>query len=205
MTENFEGHVRIFRKIKQSKEWKKKRRFSAFEAMIYLMLNAENKKITREVGNQEIKLLPGELLTSQSKLAEIWQWNIATVNEYLKYKKSNGMIIYETFNKYTKIILLNWIIYNGRAAKKKEKSENLELQAYLHDIPKDDMKYLLNNDRFKTTPEEIALETLDHITSLRKQKREEYTDFKACFVNWLIRAQKFNSGKKSKKKELKYL
>ena len=204
MIEDYEGHVRIFRKIKQSKEWKKKRRFSAFEAMLYLMLNAEYKKVTRELGNQKIKIIPGELLTSQTKLAEDWNWNIATVNEYLKYKKKSNMIEYETFNKYTKIILLNWVIYNGRQ-QRKELSENLELQAYLHDIPKDDMKDFLNNDRFKTTPEEISLEALNHITWLRKKKREEYTDFKACFVNWIIRAQKFNGEKKSKKKGLNYL
>ncbi|MCD4761939.1 hypothetical protein K8R32_03175 [bacterium] len=54
----------------------------------------------------------GDVITSQTRLSEEWNWNIKTVKKFLEVLKKDGMITYETTRQYTRIFILNYDKFN---------------------------------------------------------------------------------------------
>lgn len=107
------GYIKLYRKIKDSKLYKEKRRFSRSEAWIELLLLANHKPTTILVGLTNISLKAGDVFTSQLKLSKKWKWGRTSVNRFLFYLKNEHQITYKADTKFTIISILNWQKYQG--------------------------------------------------------------------------------------------
>lgn len=111
-----EGYIRLERKLFDG-NLAPRGRYSRTEAWIWLLLNA-NWHDGLWCG---IKVKRGELITSQTKLAEKWHWSISNVNYFLNLRKLENRIEVKTTNQYTHIKILK---YNEKNPLNESKIEN---------------------------------------------------------------------------------
>jgi hypothetical protein len=101
-----DGWISLHRRILESGLCPKGK-FSRFEAWVYILLTT-NHKDTKWNG---IIIKRGENLTSQKKLANIWQWSLGYVNKFLNKLKSENRIEIKPTNKYTILVIINYDKY----------------------------------------------------------------------------------------------
>ncbi len=88
-----EGWIKLHRKILDHPFFKERRVFSKFEAWIDLLLMANHKAHQFLLGSTMIEARRGELITSELKLMERWQWSKAKVRRFIKRLEDERMVI----------------------------------------------------------------------------------------------------------------
>lgn len=78
---------------------------------ILLLANYRDKNIL--MGGKYVLVKRGSFITSMVKLSERWKMHRKTVKKYLDVLQEDGMIKYETNNKYTMIYVVKYIFYQG--------------------------------------------------------------------------------------------
>ena len=120
-----QGWICLHRQIKSHWLWPdvKGRRYSKFEAWIYLILSANHQARKVDIGSKFIVVERGQLLTSQVALAKKWKWHRETVLQFLYQLKADEMLGIETSNHtstgYTLLTICNYDKYQnieGRAS-----------------------------------------------------------------------------------------
>lgn len=114
----YRGYIKIWRKIEDDELWKQRRRFSKWEAFEDLLLQANHRKKKIFLGNEEIELKRGEVLTSQLKLSKRWNWSIGSVSSFLLRLKILKKAESKATTKYTKIFILNYGKYQRKVKAK---------------------------------------------------------------------------------------
>ena len=112
------GWIRLHRKIREHWLWRRRRRFSHFEAWIDLLLSANHSQGKVLIGSKLITVERGQVLTSQISLANRWRWNRKTVNAFLKITKSDQILDFESSKEvdtgYTLITIRNYGKYQDK-------------------------------------------------------------------------------------------
>jgi len=111
------GWIRLYRKLLDHWLWTQPRRFSYAEAWLDLLMLASYKEHPVLVGRKVVNVKRGQVLTSQIKLAQCWQWNRKTVSAFLKVLTTDKMTDIEavkgTDKGYTLITIRNYDKYQG--------------------------------------------------------------------------------------------
>lgn len=89
-----QGWVSLHRKINDNFLHPKQenRKFTKYEAWIDLIMRAAHKEYEILINSQCIKLNKGEIVTSELRLAELWNWDRRTVKKFLTQLKQKLMI-----------------------------------------------------------------------------------------------------------------
>jgi len=125
MAKPYTGWIRLHRIIKDHWLWPgvKGRRFSKFEAWLYLLLSANHQARKVDIGSRLITIERGQLLTSQVALGRKWSWHRETVLQFLYQLKADEMLDIETSKHtstgYTLLSIRNYSKYQdieGRAS-----------------------------------------------------------------------------------------
>lgn len=87
-----EGWICLYRKFQENELWTEPRVFSKAEAWLSLLMKANHEQRTFMLGNQMVTVHPGELITSEVKLAQEWRWSRHKVRNYVQLleKRQNG-------------------------------------------------------------------------------------------------------------------
>ena len=108
------GWIALHRKILDNPIWNMDK-YSKAQAFLDLVLRANHKDNSIFIGNQEMLIKRGQILTSQSKLAERWGWDRKTVKFFILFLTRERMVLYKTDRKiqhgFTLITIINYDAY----------------------------------------------------------------------------------------------
>lgn len=119
-----EGWISLYRKIQEHWLWTKKRKFSKFEAWIYILLKANHKKTKTLFDEKLIPVDKGSFITSEVRLAKDWNWNRSTVRNFLTILEKDKMIHKNATTKYTIITVENWDLYQNTQQQNRQQNNN---------------------------------------------------------------------------------
>lgn len=107
------GWIRLHRKVLDNPMWPNGRAYTKLEAFLDILLrvNYEPGKIKFGGGTFEVKR--GELITSEVKLAERWQWSRMKVRRFLDELKMEQICHKNGTSKYTALTLINYEFLQG--------------------------------------------------------------------------------------------
>ena len=115
-----EGWVSIYRQIRKHPIWTMER-FTYGQAWVDLILRANHCNREIPYNGQIVTVERGWMLTSKVKLAEEWQWNVKTVDKYLKKLQKLKMIRVKSDRTGTWIFLVNYDKHQSLAERSMEK------------------------------------------------------------------------------------
>lgn len=120
-----DGWIKLYRILKDNEIWKNKEPYDKRSAWIDLLLRSTHQKIKFLFGNEIIELIPGQIITSELKLATEWKWSRHKVRDFLKTLERIGQIgTPKRTSKYTIITIINWELYQEREEGKDTKEDN---------------------------------------------------------------------------------
>jgi len=90
------GYIKLFRSIKNSRFWERRRPVSKFQALIDLAISASYRPLKWAIGNQTIHVPRNGLLTSQDKLSAAWRWDRKKVREFLRCAEQANILHIKT-------------------------------------------------------------------------------------------------------------
>ncbi len=117
------GWIKLHRKLQEHWIWSEKRKFSKFEAWIYILFQANHKNKKTIINGQLVEIKKGEFVTSEVKLAEKWNWDRKIVRKFLKTLENENMIIRKSTAKYTSITVENWDLYQKEEQQNEQQNE----------------------------------------------------------------------------------
>ena len=82
------GWIAVHRKILDNPILNRSRKFSNFEAWMFLLLKANHKDNKVLIGNKLINVKKGELITSIQKLSVKFKWSSTKLRAFLKLLES---------------------------------------------------------------------------------------------------------------------
>lgn len=85
------GYIKTYHSILENQlyPFNQNRKFTSFEAMFDLLLQAHHKLEPRTV--RDVMIKRGQIAITQRQLAERWKWNLETVNRFLKELKQDNL------------------------------------------------------------------------------------------------------------------
>ncbi len=113
-----EGWICLHRRIQQNPLWYRER-FTPGQAWVDLLLSAAYKRHTVQLKRSSAVLVieRGQILTSQARLAELWQWDRKTIRGFLRGLERARMLLIQTTkagpNGYTLLSVLNYDAYQS--------------------------------------------------------------------------------------------
>lgn len=113
---NREGWVSIHRQIRKHPLWTMER-FTYGQAWVDLILRANHCSRNITYNGKIVTIERGNMLTSKVKLADEWQWNVKTVNKYLKRLQNLKMIRVKSDKSGTWIYITNYDKYQSSEEK----------------------------------------------------------------------------------------
>jgi len=106
------------------------RKYSRFEAWIWLLLRANYEDARCCIGNQVYHLKRGQMIVSQKKMRLLFKWSNSKLTGFLKMLEKDGMVEYETTNKMSIITLLKYNDYQNIQHQKNIKSTSNQYQKH---------------------------------------------------------------------------
>lgn len=145
------GYIALWRKIEDHVFWKEKRKFSAFEAWVYLLMHAQHDHKDQNVliGMTPFTCHYGELLRSQITLANDWGWSRGKIQRFLKLLEKLGQIELKNEQQTSRITICNYSIYDPKRAQIKHKTSS-ERAAIEHQTSTDNNVKNDKNDKNNT-------------------------------------------------------
>lgn len=120
-----DGWIKIYRILRENEIWEDKEPYDKRSAWIDLLLRATHQNYEFLFRNTIIKLIPGQIFTSELKLATEWKWSRTKVRAYLETLKKIGQIrTPEKTSRYTIVTVTNWELYQSRELEKDIKKNN---------------------------------------------------------------------------------
>lgn len=117
------GWIKLYRKIRDNPIWIKEP-FTKGQAWIDLLLRACHRKQRFLIGNTIIKLTPGQIFTSEKKLAIYWKWSRHKLRNFFVLLFENGQIgTPKRTSKYTIITITNWGLHQSDIPEKDTKKD----------------------------------------------------------------------------------
>lgn len=107
-----QGWISLHRKMQNNILWQDKP-FAKGQAWIDILLSVNHKENEVLLGNEVVKVEPGEMITSIRKLCDRWGWSNTKVKNFLKLLTNQEMISYKSDTKKTVVKVLNYSDYQG--------------------------------------------------------------------------------------------
>lgn len=186
--------IRLYRKLRKNPIWKKKP-FTKGQAWVDLLLRANYIESKLMVGNQIIKILPGQIFTSEKHLAEDWGWSRQKVRHFEGTLLANDQICTpKKTSKYTILTITNWVRDQNPD---NEKDTKKDIKRTSNEHQKDTSKNYKNlkNDKEVntiTTESQSPEVNLNHIMALYQTKFPQQR--KIYGMGGLIRARDYFEG-----------
>ena len=102
------GWISLHRKVLDNPLFTRSRKYSNFEAWIWLLLRANHSDAKVLIGMQMMKIKKGQMITSQQKLCIQFKWGNSKLRNFLKLLKDEHMIEIKTTTQLTCITILNY-------------------------------------------------------------------------------------------------
>ena len=102
------GWIAVHRKILDNPILNRSRKFSNFEAWMYLLLKANHKDNKVLLGNVLVNVKKGEMITSLKKLGRRFKWSNTKLRAFLKLIESEQMIVVKSDTQKTQITICNY-------------------------------------------------------------------------------------------------
>lgn len=119
-----EGWISLYRKIQDHWLWTKKRKFSQFEAWIYILFKANHKETKIMLDGKLVVVNKGSFITSEVQLGKDWSWDRSTVRKFLNTLEKDKMIHKNTTSKYTSVSIENWELYQNVQHQNQQQNNN---------------------------------------------------------------------------------
>lgn len=120
-----DGWIKLYRILRDNEIWKNKEPYDKRSAWIDLLLRSTHQNIKFLFGNEIIELIPGQIITSELKLATEWKWSRHKVRGYFELLERVGQIrTPKRTTKYTIITIINWELYQEKEEGKDTKKDN---------------------------------------------------------------------------------
>jgi DNA replication protein DnaD len=118
------GWIKLHRQIKESWIFPNRRKFTEFEAWVYLLINSSFADSKILDNGRLIVIKRGELLTSEMKLGYEWLWDRGSVRRFLQILQKDGMILKKSSSKFTIITICNYASYQDTTTTEKQQTNN---------------------------------------------------------------------------------
>lgn len=102
------GWIAVHRKILDNPILNRSRKFSNFEAWLYLLLKANHRDNKVLIGNTLVKVKQGEMITSMKKLCCVFKWSNTKLKSFFKLLINDDMILVKTDTKKTHITICKY-------------------------------------------------------------------------------------------------
>ena len=103
-----EGWISLHRKILENPILNRSRKYSPFEAWIWLLLKANHQDNKFMLGSELVKVEKGSMITSQKKLCKQFRWGNTKLRNFLKVLQKDKMLLLKTTPKATWITICNY-------------------------------------------------------------------------------------------------
>ena len=134
-----EGWISLHRKILENPILNRSRKYSPFEAWIWLLLKANHKDNKFMLGSELVKVEKGSMITSQKKLCKQFRWGSTKLRNFLKVLQKDKMLLLKTNTQSTQITICNYRTYQDSQTANKTQTNR---------------KQIANNTRTKTNNKE---------------------------------------------------
>ena len=114
-----DGWISLHRKILDNPILSRNRKYSGFEAWIWLLLRANYSDNKFVLGSKIVKVKKGEMITSQQKLCKKFKWGNSRLRTFLKLLENDGMIKVKTDTQSTHLTICNYSSYQENQITKK--------------------------------------------------------------------------------------
>ena len=105
------GWISLHRKILDNPILKTSKKFSTFEAFVWLLLNVNHKERKVVMGSNIYKCKKGQMITSQKKLCKRFGWGNSRLRTFLLILQKDEMIVVKTNQQLTQISVLKYDTY----------------------------------------------------------------------------------------------
>lgn len=139
------GWVKVYREIQEHWLYKEKRVFSKYEAWFDMLLMASYKDTKFQLGNEIINQARGEIITSELKLMEKWNWSKCKLRNFLSLLESDGMITKTSDRKKTAINIVNYSKYQDTPTTERPIEDRTTINVLQDDCKKTDHKKTVTN------------------------------------------------------------
>jgi hypothetical protein len=109
-----QGWIKLHRKIREHWLYEEGRKFSKYEAWLYLLMEANHAANKFMYEGTLVSVERGQFITSKLKLAECWNWDRSTVSRFLKTLTDEGMISIKASNRMTVLSICKYDTYQDK-------------------------------------------------------------------------------------------
>ena len=172
------GWISVHRKILHNPILNRSRKFSNFEAWMYLLLTANHRDNKVLIGNKLVDVKVGGMITSQQKLCSKFKWSNSKLRAFLKLLESEKMLVVKTNKICTMLSICN---YNDLQSTTNHKNITKTLQKN-HKNTQTIMNNNVNNntnivDRENKFINEVCAEGLKIIPTVHPDIIKSFTDY----------------------------
>ena len=122
------GWVSLYRKTLDNPILKTSKKFSTFEAWVWLLLNVNHKERKVVMGTSIYKVKKGAMITSMRKLCKIFGWGNSRLRTFLILLQKDDMIVVKTNHSLTQITLLNYeLLQDNKSVTNQKQDTNKSL------------------------------------------------------------------------------
>lgn len=105
------GWIGLHRKITEHWIFPHLRKYTEFEAWLYILLHTNFNDSKVQEGNTIYTINRGQMLTSEQKLGFVWLWDRSKVRRFLEMLAKDGMIVKKSTSKFTIITVCKYESY----------------------------------------------------------------------------------------------
>jgi hypothetical protein len=207
-----QGWIKLHRKVLDNYLFQENRNFSKFEAWTYLLLTANHSDNKFLLGNELIELKAGQMITSELKLMDKFNWSKSKLRNFLKLLQQDNMIVKVSDTKKTTLSIVKYRDYQTQETTEKPLRDHEETAKELRkdtnkNVKKDNNdKECLNKETIKGVYEFFNLERKDLPEAIKlndsrkkliKCRLEEYDQDTIKKVILKARDNNFLSGKET--------
>ena len=122
------GWVSLYRKTLDNPILKTSKKFSTFEAWVWLLLNVNHKERKVVMGTSIYNVKKGAMITSMRKLCKVFGWGNSRLRTFLILLQKDEMIVVKSNRKLTQIVLLNYeLLQNNKSVPNQKQHTNKSL------------------------------------------------------------------------------
>jgi len=160
------GWVSVYRSLMYSKIWKNSYHV---KALLYLFFRAQYKESPEPFGPDNIKLQPGQVLTSQKRMEDDTDLTREQVRRFFSAIKLHKIATIKTTKKWTVVTLVNWEFYQSHdiSATKKRTKRTTKRQ------PRDNQQttiYNKGNNKKRNNGEKSTPPTINEVRDFFNEK-----------------------------------
>ena len=178
------GWISLHRQVLDNPLFTRSRKYSNFEAWIWLLLRANHSEAKVLIGANLIKVKKGQMITSQKKLSMQFKWGNSRLRNFLKLLQNEKMILIETTSQLTNITICNYERYQENQITNKLKTNNEQTASKLRVNTNNNDINNVNNVNKKTLEERMIEFNNKTTAEALKRTPSPHPDLVRAFCNY---------------------